>query len=117
MAASGRLTQKKFEQSILHGVSMVFFDALWCAPCRAQKPIIDALERTYQDQATVKKIDIDDNQDIALYLGIQSIPTIILFKEGQEMNRYIGLQNNETLAKALQQLVGYPDTGTAFSRH
>jgi thioredoxin 1 len=49
-----------------------------------QKPIIDALKKNYQDgKATVKKINIDENQDIALHLGIQSIPTIILFKEGR----------------------------------
>ena len=106
MAASGRFTQKKFEQSILHGVTMVDFDAPWCGPCRNQKPIIDALKKNYRGKATVQKINIDENQHIAMHLGIQSIPTIILYKDGKEMNRFIGVQNNETLAKALQRLVG-----------
>ena len=67
--------------------------------------------------AAVKKINIDDNRDIAFHLGIQSIPTIILFKEGQEMNRFVGRQNNETLANALRRLLGEPNTGKSFSRH
>jgi thioredoxin 1 len=108
MAASGRFTQKKFEQSILHGVTLVDFDAPWCAPCRAQKPILDTVKKKYRGKAAVKKIDIDDNRDIALHLGIQSIPTIIIFKEGKEMNRFIGLQTAEMLNRALKKLIDQP---------
>lgn len=108
MAASGRLDQKKFEQSILHGVTLVDFDAPWCAPCRDQKPIIDTVKKKYRGKAAVKKIDIDENRDIALHLGIQSIPTIIIFKEGKEMNRFIGLQTEEMLIRALKKLVDQP---------
>lgn len=108
MAASWRFTRKKFEQSILHGVTLVDFDAPWCAPCRAQQPIIEALKKNYQDKAAVKKIDIDENRLIALHLGIQSIPTIILFKEGREMKRLIGLQTAETLNRALKKLLDRP---------
>ena len=82
MAVPGRITQKNFERSILHGVTLVDFDAPWCAPCRAQRPIIETLKKNYQSMVAVKKINIDENRDIALHLGIQSIPTIILFKEG-----------------------------------
>jgi thioredoxin 1 len=108
MAASGRFTQKKFEQSILHGVTMVDFDAPWCGPCRNQKPIIDALKKNYRGKATVQKINIDENQDIAMHLGIQSIPTIILYKDGKEMNRFIGVQNARTLTRALKNLIDRP---------
>ncbi len=108
MAASGKLTQKKFEQSILHGVTLVDFDAPWCAPCRAQQPIIDTVKKKYQGKAAVKKINIDDNRDIALHLGIQSIPTIIIFQEGKEMNRFIGLQTAEMLNRALKKLIDQP---------
>ena len=108
MAATGRLTRKKFEQSILHGVTLVEFDAPWCEPCRAQRPIIKALRKNYQGKAAVKKIDIDENRDIALDLGIQSIPTIILFNEGREMNRFIGVQTAEALNRALKKLINLP---------
>jgi thioredoxin 1 len=105
MAAIGRLTRKKFEQSILHGVTLVDFDAPWCKPCRDQKPIIDALKKNYQGTAAVQKINIDDNRDIAINLGIQSIPTIIIYKNGIEMNRFIGLQTTETLKNALRHVI------------
>ncbi|BBO70168.1 hypothetical protein DSCA_40980 [Desulfosarcina alkanivorans] len=105
MAAIGRLTQKNFEQSILHGVTLVDFDAPWCKPCRAQQPIIEALKKNYRGKAAVKKINIDENRDIAFHLGIQSIPTIIIYKNGREINRFIGLQTTETLKNALRHVI------------
>jgi thioredoxin 1 len=105
MASLGRITQKDFERSISHGVTLVDFDAPWCAPCRAQQPIIDALENNYQGKAAFRKINIDENRDVALYLGIQSIPTIILFKKGKEIMRFIGLQGSDTLEDALKQVI------------
>ena len=108
MAASGRLTQKIFEQSVLHGVTLVDFDAPWCRPCRMQKPIIDALKKNYRGKATVQKINIDENQDIAMHLGIQSIPTIILYKDGREMDRLIGVQTAGALSRALKKLINLP---------
>jgi thioredoxin 1 len=105
MAAITRLDQKNFEQAIRHGVTLVDFDAPWCDPCRAQKPIIDALKEKYQGMVVVRKLNIDDNRDIALHMGIQSIPTIIIYKEGMEMKRFFGLQTAETLDCALKILI------------
>lgn len=108
MGAIGRLTPKHFEQSVLHGVTLVDFDAPWCGPCRTQKPIIAALKKNYRGKAAVKRINIDENQDIAMHLGIQSIPTIILYKDGREMDRFIGVQTAGTLARALKKLIDLP---------
>jgi len=108
MVAIGRLTQKHFEQSIIEGVTLVDFDAPWCAPCRAQRQIIDALKKNYQGKVAVKKINVDDNRNIALHLGIQSIPTIILFKDGRERSRFIGRQTEGKLNRALKKLIDQP---------
>jgi thioredoxin 1 len=70
-----------------------------------RQPIIDALKKNYQGKATVKKINIDENRDIAINLGIQSIPTIIIYKNGKEINRFIGLQTTETLKHALRHVI------------
>jgi len=89
-------------------VTLVDFDAPWCGPCRAQQPIIGTLKKNYRGKASIRKINIDKNRDIALHLGIQSIPTIILFKDGREMNRFIGIQTTETLNKAIRRLIDRP---------
>jgi thioredoxin 1 len=95
-----------FENTIENGVTLVDFNAPWCAPCRAQEPILDEVQKTFKDQATVAKIDIDKNQEIAMKLGIQSIPTLIVFKDGAEITRFVGLQDAGTLDRALSTVIG-----------
>ncbi|MBR9984978.1 MAG: thioredoxin [Desulfosarcina sp.] len=109
MGTIGRLTRTHFEQSVLHGVTLVDFDAPWCRPCRTQKPVIAELKKNYRGRAAVRRINIDENQDIAMHLGIQSIPTIILYKDGREMDRFIGVQNAGTLIRALKKLIDLPN--------
>ena len=105
MAAIGRLTRKKFEQSILHGVTLVDFDAPWCKPCRDQKPIIDALKKNNQGTASRQKHNIDDNRDNTINLGIQNHPTINNDKNDIEMNRYISLQKTKTHKNAMRHVI------------
>ena len=112
---ANRSSAKKFDLSISKGVTLVDFNAPWCKPCRAQEPIINALKKNYRGTAKLAILNIDENREIAFRLGIQSIPTIIIYKDGKEMNRFIGLQNNDTLDKALQQLVDSPAHGNSFS--
>ena len=104
--AVDRSLEKNFGLSIAKGVTLVDFNAPWCKPCRAQEPIINALKKSYRGTANVAVLNIDENREIAFELGIQSIPTIIIYKDGKEINRFIGLQNNDTLDNALKQLVG-----------
>ena len=94
-----------FKQSVSEGVTLVDFDAHWCRPCRNQEPIIRALEKEFRGLATVTVLDVDQHQEVALRLGIQSIPTIIIFKDGVEKRRFIGLQSGTKLSDALQPLL------------
>lgn len=96
-------SQKKFEHVIHSGVSLINFYASWCHPCRVQEPILKALKEDYSGRATVVMINIDENKDLAYQLGIQSIPTMIIFKEGRETKRFIGLQTAETLDRVLKK--------------
>ena len=100
------LSQKEFKELICNGVTLIDFNAPWCDPCREQGPIIDALDDAYAGKAAFAKVNIDENQIIAMDLAIQSIPTIIIFKEGREMDRFIGLQAPEALDRALQAALG-----------
>ncbi len=105
MAAVNQSSQKWFKHLISVGVTLVDFNAPWCKPCLAQEPIIKALQKNYKGTANVTTLNIDENQQIALNLGIQSIPTIIIYRNGREMNRFIGLQTTETLHNALRDVI------------
>ena len=98
-------SQKDFESSIENGVTLVDFNATWCAPCRAQEPILDEVQKAFEGKATFIKINIDHNQKIAVKLGIQSIPTLVFFKEGKELARLIGIQDAEALDRVLTDIV------------
>jgi thioredoxin 1 len=99
-------TAEEFKQSIETGVSLVDFNAPWCGPCRAQEPIIEQLSEQFKEKATIAQMNIDDNQETAVELGIQSIPTLALFKNGIEVQRFVGLQSSQTLAQALKNTLG-----------
>lgn len=93
--------QDELDAAIAEGVVLIEFNAPWCAPCRAQDPIISELKKSFLGRARIAKVNIDDCQEVAMRLSIQSIPTVILFKEGREIGRFVGLQNAETLARAI----------------
>jgi thioredoxin 1 len=92
---------ENFEQDIAEGVTLVDFNAPWCAPCRAQEPIIEELAAKYKEKASVASMNIDKYSDIAVKLGIRSIPTIIVFKKSKEIQRFVGLQAEKILAEAI----------------
>jgi thioredoxin 1 len=100
-----RISTKELEATLRRGVTLVDFNAPWCRPCRAQEPVIRELERDYGGRATIASVNIDENQKVAMQLGIQSIPTLILYREGREIGRFIGLQSKETLSKAIGEAI------------
>ena len=97
------LTESGFQHTITSGVVLVDFNAPWCGPCRFQEPIIKGIAEQFEDKAFVREVNVDENREIAIRLGIQSIPTLILFKNGKEIKRFIGLQTNEVLSRAIER--------------
>lgn len=95
-----------FDGAVESGVVLVDFNAPWCEPCRAQEPILNGLEATFRGRALFAKVNIDKSREIALNLGIQSIPTIILFRGGKEVDRLVGLQSVDRLRKVLGRVLG-----------
>jgi thioredoxin 1 len=95
-------TAEEFESTIKNGVSLIDFNAPWCGPCRAQEPIIRQLTENYSDRVKIAEMNVDENQETAAKLGIQSIPTIAVFKNGTEVKRFVGLQTTQTLVKAIE---------------
>ncbi|MFP3999253.1 MAG: thioredoxin family protein [Desulfobacterales bacterium] len=92
-----------FDQTTGNGVCLVDFNAPWCGPCKAQEPIIHELAGEFDASAAVAELDVSANREVASRLGIHSIPTIIVFKDGKELKRFVGLQPKEVLAGAIKQ--------------
>jgi thioredoxin 1 len=91
------LNDGNFDQQIQHGVTLVDFHANWCGPCRMLAPVLEQVAKDVKGKATIAKIDIDTEQKTAAHFQITSVPTIILFKDGKEVNRLIGLRNAEAI--------------------
>jgi thioredoxin 1 len=84
------------------GVALVDFDVSWCAPCRIQEIIIASLARRFSGRAAILILDLDHNSQLAGIKQIKNVPTLILFKERKEVTRFIGLQSEETLSRAIE---------------
>lgn len=91
------LTKDNFNQSIEKGVSLVDFWAPWCGPCKMQLPIVEELATELEGQATIGKINVDEQPELAAQFGVMSIPTLILFKDGQPVDKMVGLQSKDAL--------------------
>lgn len=73
------------------GLLMVDFWADWCGPCKMLAPLIESLDKEYEGRVTVGKVNVDDEQELAIRYGVMSIPTVIFFKDGKEIDRKVGV--------------------------
>ncbi len=96
-------TTEELENTIKDGTTLIDFYAPWCAPCKAQGPIVHQLAEKFEGKALITEMNIDENQEIAVKLGVQSIPTLVVFKNGKEIQRFVGLQPEHTLSEALER--------------
>ena len=99
------LTTDNFVDETGKGVVMVDFWATWCVPCRAMAPVIEEIADQTIGKVKVGKVDIDQNGPLANKFGIQSIPTVLIFKDGQLMETFIGVQSKAALVNALSKYV------------
>ena len=101
------LTDQNFEQEVLKSESptLVDFWAEWCMPCKMLAPTIEELATEFVGKAKVGKVDTDNNRDVSVQFGISAIPTIILFKDGQMVKKFVGLQSKSDLKAALNELL------------
>ncbi|MCY9669628.1 thioredoxin [Paenibacillus alginolyticus] len=97
------LTKETFHKQIEQGVTLVDFWAPWCGPCKIQLPIVEELSDEMSDQATIAKVNIDNEPELASEYGVMNIPTLLVFKDGKMIDKMVGLQSKEVLKKKLQQ--------------
>jgi thioredoxin 1 len=95
--------QHTFEGTVLKSDQPVLVDlwAAWCAPCRAMEPTIEEVAKEFEGKVTVAKLNVDENPELAQQLDVMSIPTMMLFKDGQPVSRLVGLSNKERLTGAV----------------
>lgn len=95
------LNDENFKDTIAKGVTLVDFYADWCGPCRRIAPVIEELANEMKGKATIAKLDIEQAQSTTALFQVMSIPTIIIFKNGQEIERIVGLSSKESLEKLI----------------
>ena len=99
--------QADFEREIVNhkGYSIIDFWATWCGPCRMMAPVMDHASELFGDKVNFTKVDTDEMQELAGKFNIMSIPTIILFKDGQEVHRMIGAVPQEAFLEELKKFL------------
>ncbi|MBM7701277.1 thioredoxin [Metabacillus iocasae] len=94
-------TDQSFNNEIGSGLVLTDFWAPWCGPCKMIAPVLEELDGEMSDKVKIVKVDVDENQETAGKFGVMSIPTLILFKDGEAVDKVVGFQPKEALAELI----------------
>ena len=103
MAKPIEVTDKTFEEVVLNAElpTVVDFWAVWCGPCKMIAPLLEEIAEEYAGQLQVTKLDVDSNNNTAYQFGVMGIPTLLLFKDGEEVERIVGFMPKDKLLSKL----------------
>jgi thioredoxin 1 len=105
---ANEFTDGNFNQETTEGLALVDFWAPWCGPCRMVGPVIEELSKDYEGKIKVGKLNVDDNQETAMKYRVMSIPTVILFKDGQPVETMVGAMPKSAYQARLAKYVTVP---------
>ena len=91
------INEKNFAVKTKNGVVVVDFFANWCGPCRMMAPILENIQEELGDKISIYKVDVDESEELSRKFGVMSIPTLVIFKNGEEQNKLIGLRPKDSL--------------------
>ncbi|MBN1270818.1 MAG: thioredoxin [Candidatus Aminicenantes bacterium] len=111
------VSDSTFETEVLKAKNPVLVDfwAPWCGPCRMVAPILEDISKKFDGQLDIVKVNTDENQTTPMKYGIMAIPTLIIFKDGKEADRIIGLEPQNKLEERLRKLVSASNTKTVVN--
>lgn len=98
------LTDKNFSQQVGNGISLVDFWASWCMPCKMMVPVLNELAAEVGDNIAICKVNIEEYQSVAKKYSVRNIPTLVIFKNGKEIDRVVGVKSKEFLVNKLNML-------------
>lgn len=98
------ITDSSFQDTVLKSDKPVLVDfwAVWCGPCRTLGPIIEEVASDFEGKAVVGKVDVDNNQEISMQYGIRNIPTVLIFKNGEVVDKLVGVAPKDVIAEKLR---------------
>ena len=91
------INEKNFAEKTKNGIVVVDFFANWCGPCRMMTPILESIQKEIGDKISIYKVDVDESEELSRKFGVMSIPTLVIFKNGEEQNKLIGLRPKDSL--------------------
>jgi thioredoxin 1 len=97
------VTDASFNEEIANGVTLVDFWAPWCGPCKMIAPVLEELDTEIGTSVKIAKVNVDDNGESAARFGVMSIPTLILFKDGQPVDKVVGFQSKDALKNVISR--------------
>jgi len=104
-SAIKQLSDANFQAQVKNGVTLVDFWAAWCMPCKMMAPVLNETAEALGTTAKIGKLDVDSNRDASAKYSVRSIPTLILFKNGKEVNRFVGVKTKDFLLKEIKKVL------------